>query len=146
MPFQTAYAILEFIADYSLLHPFVRSHVIDPYFVPIAPAWAQVGTFVFQLVGRETATPYRVFPPARVLPSRLRPAGQPRRQPLLPGVYAHHRLLRPLYVRSLGMWIVLLVLRAWFERAIIVAALAQSMHDGQKGPVLWKSALLTILT
>ncbi|KAK8133593.1 hypothetical protein PG984_005605 [Apiospora sp. TS-2023a] len=48
--------------------PFVDQHIIYPYFVPISPHWAEVETSIFQLVGLDPDTTYRIFPPDHFYP------------------------------------------------------------------------------
>ncbi|KAK8094778.1 hypothetical protein PG997_001463 [Apiospora hydei] len=159
------HALVQMMMQYAFFQPFAKTYIVDRYFFPIAPAWAQAETFAFQLVGLETATSRRVFPPAEFFPPgfdlqdshainlffmvamiiiRLLRFHSCRSRSWT--MAFADRKLRPLYDRSLGLWLVVLVLRGWFERAIIVAAIIQGMRDGQVWPVIWRMTLLMIFT
>ncbi|KAK8077091.1 hypothetical protein PG996_003261 [Apiospora saccharicola] len=78
------YSLLGFFKNEPPFQPFVDQHIIYPYFVPISPHWAEVETSIFQLVGLDPDTTYRIFPPEYFYPPRLpRTAQGPRATPVL---------------------------------------------------------------
>ncbi|KAK8039538.1 hypothetical protein PG993_007949 [Apiospora rasikravindrae] len=158
------HAVKDFFKKEPPFHPFFERHIIFPYFVPISPHWAQLETSAFQLLGLETESTYRLFPPAELYP------------PGFPVLHKGHatnlffllveiiiralrfhgwwlgsswafgdKLLRPVYDRSLGMWLVLLVLRAWLHQACSVAAGIQYHYDGDMETLGWKYVLLSMV-
>ncbi|KAK7977189.1 hypothetical protein PG988_004679 [Apiospora saccharicola] len=62
------YSLLGFFKNEPPFQPFVDQHIIYPYFVPISPHWAEVETSIFQLVGLDPDTTYRIFPPEYFYP------------------------------------------------------------------------------
>ncbi|KAK8009343.1 hypothetical protein PG991_011894 [Apiospora marii] len=158
------YALLGFFTREPPFQPFVDKHIIYPFFVPIAPYWAEVETDVFELVGLNPDTTYRIFPPETFYPPAF---------PVLHKGHASHlfflalgiavqicqylgwypltlsrygdRLVRRARSHSIVLWAITLVLVCWARQALMVAATLQYYRDHKASSMIWTSILTSWL-